>query len=150
MKLDLNTLLNEWEKDSHIDELALDEETRKGAKLHAKYLRYLSEYKLKLKHQDNKRDVLKKNLWLYYSGKMTKPQMDHLKWPYDPYEGGTKPMKSDMGRYMDADDNYIELMSKIEYTKTMLDALEEIMNTLRWRHAGIKNMIDWRRFVSGG
>ena len=35
-------------------------------------------------------------------------------------------------------------------THSGLYTLEEIMNNIRWRHSTIKNMIDWRRFTSGG
>jgi hypothetical protein len=149
MNIDLNELLDEWAKDSVLDDLALDNESVRTAKLHAKYLSYLSHYKLKLKHLYNKKEVLRKNLWLYYGGKMTKEQMDHFEWPYDPFDGMKVPLKSDLNRFIDADENYLAIESKIEYAKTVLDTLEEIMNNLRWRHSSIKNIIEWKKFTAG-
>jgi hypothetical protein len=150
MKITLDDLLREWEKDSEIDDIALDDETKKCAKLHSKYLSYLSHYKLKLKHLYNQKEILKRNLWLYYAGKMTQQEMDDLGWEYDPFKGMKIGLKSDQTRFIDSDHRYLELESKIEYNKTVLDTLEEIMNTLRWRHSHIKNMIDFRRFTAGG
>ena len=38
----------------------------------------------------------------------------------------------------------------ITYYKTYIETLTEIINVLKWRHSTIKNIIDWRRFESGG
>jgi len=125
MNISLEDLLSEWEKDAVIDDLALDDDAKNAAKKHAKYLGYLSHYKLKLKHHLNQREVLKKDLWLYYCGKMTKEQMDRLGWDYDPFKGMKVGLKSDQNRFIDSDKNMIEMESKIEYVKTILDTLEE-------------------------
>ena len=37
-----------------------------------------------------------------------------------------------------------------EHQETLVETLDEIMNNIRWRHSTIKNIIDWRRFTSGG
>jgi hypothetical protein len=42
-----------------------------------------------------------------------------------------------------------EANARIDYLKTMIDTLEEIISNIRWRHSTIKNMIDWRKFESG-
>ena len=43
----------------------------------------------------------------------------------------------------------VKVKQKIEYQKTIGNLLEEIMNNLRWRHTHVKNIIDWKKFVSG-
>jgi len=43
----------------------------------------------------------------------------------------------------------VKIKQKIEYQKTIGNLLEEIMNNLRWRHTHVKNIIDWKKFVSG-
>ena len=55
-----------------------------------------------------------------------------------------------MNYYYDADPDIQALVAKIEYHETLVETLEEIMNNIRWRHSTIKNIIDWRRFTSGG
>lgn len=146
----VDEILELWKKDSPIDEIDLDKSSADTPKLHSKYLELLTVAKLQLKRLNLKIASLKKDKWLYYTGKMTKEDMDAKGWEYDPFKGGTKPLKSDMDYYYDSDPHIQELVAKIEYQQTLVDTLEEIMNVIRWRHSTIKNIIDWRRFTSGG
>lgn len=147
--LNLEDILKMWAKDSEIDDIRLDEASKNTAKLHAKYLEMLSVTKLQLKRKDMEFKVLLKNKWLWYNGKMSKDQMDQLGWDYDALNG-LKVLKGEMDYYYDSDPHIQEAQAKIDYLKTLIETLEEIINTIRWRHSTIKNMIDWRRFESGG
>lgn len=147
--LNLEEVLKMWAKDSEIDDIRLDEASKNTAKLHAKYLEMLSVTKLQLKRKDMEFKVLLKNKWLWYNGKMSKDQMDQLGWDYDALNG-LKVLKGEMDYYYDSDPHIQESQAKIDYLKTLIETLEEIINTIRWRHSTIKNMIDWRRFESGG
>ena len=147
--LNLEEILKMWAKDSEIDDLRLDEASKKTASLHAKYLEMLSVTKLQLKRKDMEFKVLLKNKWLWYNGKMTKDQIDQLGWEYDALNG-LKVLKGEMDYYYDSDPHIQEAQAKIDYLKTLIETLEEIINTIRWRHSTIKNMIDWRKFESGG
>jgi hypothetical protein len=144
---DIHTM---WAKDAVIDEMNLDTASMDTAKLHAKYLELLSNTKLQLRRLDNEFKILLKDKWLYYEGKLTKEEMDARKWDYDPFKGMSKPLKTNMDYYYDADEHIQLLQSKIEYHKATKEVLEEIINNLKWRHSSIKNAIDWRRFTSGG
>ena len=147
--LNLEEILKMWAKDSEIDDLRLDEASKKTASLHAKYLEMLSVTKLQLKRKDMEFKVLLKNKWLWYNGKMPKDQIDQLGWEYDALNG-LKILKGEMDYYYNSDPHIQEAKARIDYFKTTIDTLEEIINTLRWRHSVVKNMIDWRRFESGG
>ncbi len=147
--LDLNDILTMWKKDSVIDEICLDEETIKSSKLHAKYLELFSMAKLVLKKREMELQSMKKDKWLYYNGKMTKEDMDSRKWEYDPFDGMTKPMKSDMDMYYSTDDDLVKITAKIDYQKTIIETLEEIMGNIRWRHNAVKNILDFKKFTSG-
>jgi len=147
--LDLNDILTMWKKDSVIDEICLDEETLKSSKLHAKYLELFSMAKLVLKKREMELQSMKKDKWLYYNGKMTKEDMDSRKWEYDPFDGMTKPMKSDMDMYYSTDDDLVKITAKIDYQKTIIETLEEIMGNIRWRHNAVKNILDFKKFTSG-
>jgi hypothetical protein len=147
--LNLEEILKMWAKDSEIDDLRLDEASKKTASLHAKYLEMLSVTKLQLKRKDMEFKVLLKKKWLWYNGKMSKDEMDQLGWEYDALNG-LKILKGEMDYYYDADPHIQESQAKIDYLKTLIETLEEIINNIRWRHSTIKNMIDWRRFESGG
>lgn len=138
-----------WEADSVIDEINLDETSIKSAKLHAKYLQLLSIAKLRLKKKEMEFDAMKKDKWLYFEGKMTKDQIDERGWKYDPFDGGTKPMKSNMDYYYKSDSDLTRLQSQIDYQKTLIDTLIDIMDNIKWRHQTIKNVIEWRKFTAG-
>ena len=147
--LNLEDVLKMWAEDSPIDDIRLDEASKNTAKLHAKYLEMLSVTKLQLKRRDMEFKVLLKNKWLWYNGKMSKDQIDQLGWEYDALNG-LKILKGEMDYYYNADPHIQEAQAKIDYLKTLIETLEEIINNIRWRHSTIKNMIDWRRFESGG
>jgi len=70
-------------------------------------------------------------------------------WEFDPFNG-LKVMKGDMNYFYDSDTDIQKSEVKITYYKTMLDTLDEIINNLKWRHSTIKNIIEWRKFESGG
>jgi hypothetical protein len=145
----LDDIMKMWEVDCEIDDLALDDETKKTSKLHAKYLELVNVNRLQRAKLDSDLDTLKKDKWLYYTGKMTKQDMDSRGWAYDPFNGGIKPLKSELSFYYDSDEDIVRVKQKIEYQKTIGNLLEEIMNNLRWRHTHVKNIIDWKKFVSG-
>jgi len=147
--MNIDQILEMWEKDCQIDEFKLDDASRDTAKLHGKYLQLLTVTKLQLKKRDADLRVLLKDKWLYYNGKMTQEEMNERGWSYDPFNGLSKPLKGEMDFYYDSDDDIIKAKQKIEYLKVSIDTLEEIINTLRWRHQSIKNMIEWRKFESG-
>tara|TARA_B100001093_G_scaffold215416_2_gene206670 strand:- start:6982 stop:7428 length:447 start_codon:yes stop_codon:yes gene_type:complete len=145
----LDDIMKMWERDCEIDDLALDDETKKTSKLHAKYLELVNVNRLQRAKLDSDLDTLKKDKWLYYTGKMTKQDMDMRGWGYDPFNGGIKPLKSELSFYYDSDEDLVKVKQKIEYQKVVGNLLEEIMNNLRWRHTHVKNIIDWKKFVSG-
>ena len=55
-----------------------------------------------------------------------------------------------MEYYYDADPEIQKSVEKVSMLKVQIDALTEILNVLKWRHSTIKNMIDYRKFESGG
>ena len=145
----LDDILQMWKKDAAIDDILLDEETKKSANLHAKYLEIFSLHKLELKKKEIQMDALKKDKWRYYNGKMTQEEMDKNNWKYDPFDGGTKPLKSDMDMYYNTDTDMVKLKAQIDYQKTIIETLEEIMGNIRWRHTHVKNILDFKKFTSG-
>lgn len=146
--LNIEDILEMWKKDSHIDDMRLDESSRETAKLHAKYLELLTQSKLQLKRTDMELKVLLRDKWLHYNGKLEKEKIDEYGWSYDPLNG-LKVLKGDMDYFYNSDQDLQKLNAKLEYIQTVIETLEEIMGNIRWRHSTIKNMIEWRRFTSG-
>lgn len=147
--MDLKMILDMWSSDSVIGQSSLDESSRQTPILHAKYLELLSLAKLRLKKAEQDQKILLKDKWLYYNGKMDQEQIGDKGWKPDPFDG-LKILKGEMDYYYDADPEIQQSVEKIEYLKTIIDTLNEIMNNVNWRHQTISNMIKWRIFESGG
>lgn len=147
--MDLKMILDMWSSDCVIGQTSLDESSRQTPLLHAKYLELLSTAKLRLKKAEQDQKVLLKDKWLYYNGKMDQSEIEEKGWKPDPFDG-LKILKGEMDYYYDSDPEIQHSVEKIEYIKTTIDTLNEILNNVNWRHQTISNMIKWRIFESGG
>jgi hypothetical protein len=131
-----------WELDSKIDPDNLHNESLKIPSLHSKYYNIYNNILLLKKMEENKYKILKKEKWLYYSGKA-----DPDVYKDDPFDH--KVLKPDIDKYMDADSDIIRSVSKIEYYQTMLNFLDSILKTILNRTYQIKNAIEYMRFTAG-
>lgn len=149
MMIDLESILKEWQEDCEISQHQLDEVSRQTPSLHAKYLQYLALAKLQLKRSENNQKTLLKQKFLYYNGKMSQEEILATGWDLDPFNG-LRMLKGEMDYYYDSDPEIQKSEEKIVYHKTLIESLSNIVDTLKWRHQTIKNMIDWRKFEAGG
>ena len=149
MIITLDELTLMWESDSSINLSVLNEDSRKFANIHSKYLALLSNSRVSLKNLEMQYAELRRDKWLYYNGKMTQAEMLARNWKYDPFNGMSKPLKGDLDLFYNADYDIQKMQSKMEYVKILNQALEEILDTLRWRHNAIKNIIDFNKFTAG-
>lgn len=131
-----------WEEDSKIDSDNLHTESIKIPALHSKYYKIYNNIILLKKLEENKFKILKKEKWLYYSGK-SDPEI-YKEHPFD-----HKVLKPDLEKYMDADEDMMKSLSKIEYYQTMLSYLDSILKTILNRTYQIKNAIEFMRFTAG-
>ena len=146
--LQLNDILEQWKSDSLI-EMPLDESSQKTPKLHSKYLELLSLAKFQLKKAEMEQKTLLKEKWLYYNGKLSEEEIIEKRWSPDPFNG-LKILKGEMYYNYDADPEIQKSEEKIEYYKNTVSVLTEIVDTIKWRHQTIGNMIKWKVFESGG
>lgn len=147
--LDLQSILEQWQQDCVIDNSRLDEVSRDTPKLHAKYLQFLSLAKLQVKRAEASQKILLKDKWLYYNGKMDKETIEEKGWNYDPFNG-LKVLKGEMDYYYDSDPEIQKSEEKIQYYKTIVETLTEIVDSLKWRHQTVGNIIRWKQFEAGG
>jgi hypothetical protein len=147
--LDLEQLMKEWSEDSAIDSNDLTESSRKTPQLHAKYLQMFSLAKLALKKREMQQKILLKDKWLWYNGKMPVEDIEARNWEYDALNG-LKILKGEMHYYYDSDPDIQLSEQKIEYYKTLVATIKEILDHIRWRSQNIKNIIDYRKFQEGG
>ena len=145
--MNLDDILKEWETDCQIGH-RLDEASQQTPQLHAKYLNYLMQAKLILKRAEGLQNVLLKDKFLWYSGKMSREDIDQRGWQHDPFDG-LKMMKGDLSYYYESDKELQASEANIAYYKTTIEALTEIVSTLKWRHSTIKNIIEVRKFEAG-
>lgn len=147
--MNIEEILKMWAEDGQIDQFKLDDTTIKNASLHSKYLSLITVAKLKKKQKELNYNTLLKNKWLHYNGKLSQQQIDGFGWEYDPFNGLHKPLKGEMNYYYDADEDIQKAQAELEYHKVLIDTLKEILDTIRWRHQTIGNIIKWRQFESG-
>ena len=140
--IDLETINSMWEKDSKIDDIMLDQSTIKIPQLHQKYLSLHGEFKLLLAKKPQELKKVQHAKWLYYSGK-AKPEV-YVDKPFD-----YKVMKSDVPSWVAVDDDINRLEMQVEYYKTVLDTLTEILKQVHQLSFNIKNIIAWRTFAGG-
>lgn len=136
-------LLTEWEEDSVIDKHQLDNAATTVPKLHHKYLKYYMEIKARRIALVSKLDVLIKDKSAYYGGQATAD-----KYKEKPFDIKIR-TKIEIQRYVDADPEIQAVQQKIEYSDLMLQGVEFILESIKWRNQSIKNAIEWARFTAG-
>ena len=144
--MNIDALMEIWERDSQYDEDHLDSESLKSPKLHSKYLKILINFKMKLSALEVEYKNLRQKKFRYYRGEMSKGELEQLNW--DQWQG-VKPLKSDMEEFLEGDYDLNAIRLKIQYIKNMIDALDSIMNQLKSRDWQIRNSIEWKKFVAG-
>tara|TARA_Y100001937_G_C7121546_1_gene332843 strand:- start:1316 stop:1759 length:444 start_codon:yes stop_codon:yes gene_type:complete len=144
----LNDIKAEWKKDVQIDDIELDKSSLEVPKLHAKYSELLTDHIIKLKDVQFKYQLLRKEKWLWFNGKLDDDRVKELGWNPDPFDG-LKIMKNDMGVFFDADPDLQKIRAQIEYLTEVIDFLKRCMDNITWRHQTIKNTIEWRKFMAG-
>ena len=142
----LTEIQEEWKADSKINELELGNESLKTPTLHAKYLSILSNVKLMLRKAESDYNNLRRIKYKYYRGELSQSDLEKLQW--DQYQGA-KPLKNEMDEYLVCDEDLNSLQDKIEYHKTCLYTLEQIIRSVNSRTWDIKSAIEWNKFTNG-
>ena len=140
--MNLDEIQSLWDEDSKIDADNLHSESTNVPSLHAKYYRILNNLLLLKKMEENKFKQIKKDKWQYYTGKAD-PEV-YIEKPFD-----HKVLRQDVDKYMDADEDLIKILSKIDYYQVMISYLDSILKTINKRTYQIKNAIEWQQFIRG-
>jgi len=149
-KIELERIEAEWAKDCIINEFNLNEASINTPKLHSKYLHFYNVAKAALHETEQKYTQLLKFRWLWYEGKMSQEEIDKLNWSYDdPYNGLNLRSKQNREMFWNADKVLQAGQSDIEYYKRCCDTLKEIIDSIKFRHITIKNIIEYTRMQSG-
>jgi hypothetical protein len=142
----LTELQDTWEQDCKINELNLGQESLKTPNLHAKYLNMLSSARLNLRKAESSYLNCRRLKYRYYRGEMTQAELEQEGW--DQWQGN-KPLKNEMDEFLTVDSDLVSLQDKVEYFKTVLYQLEQIIRSINSRGWDIKNAIEWQKFTNG-
>lgn len=142
----LSDIQEQWEEDSRIDETNLGRESTRVPTLHAKYLTYLSKVRLLQRKAESDYFSTRRLKYRYYRGEMSRVELEELGWEQF---NGNKPLKNEMDEFLKCDANLIELEDKIEYFRTVIYTLEQIIRSINSRTWDIKSAIEWHKFTNG-
>ena len=142
----LGEIQTEWKNDSKINQLELGNEAVRTATLHAKYLTVLSNVKLQLRKAESDYNNMRRLKYRYYRGELTQSELDKINLPQ---YMGNKPLKNEMEEFLSCDEDLNMLTDKIEYYKTVVYTLEQILRSINSRTWDIKSAIEWNKFTNG-
>ena len=128
-----------------INENDLHTESLKTPQLHNKYLVFHENAKLELERLEFEEKKLKRNKWLYYTGKLGDDDMKRFEW--EPFEYTI--LKTDIPMFLDSDDDLQRARARISLQRSMADYLEEVVKIINSRQWNIKSAIEWIKFTQG-
>jgi len=142
----IDEVITMWEQDCIIEEKDLGRSSTDTAKLHAKYLRLLSDAKLRKAKLHADLSSMRKLKFRYYRGELTKAELTTLGWDQWQY---SKPLKAEMDEFLKGDEDIAKIQTRLSYIENMVEVLESIMTQIKARDWQIKNAISWRQFMAG-
>jgi hypothetical protein len=143
--MNFDELKNMIKKDLEIDQTALDAESSRTPQIHNKYLVMYMDEKLKLKRMENELSVLRRNKWLYYTGRMSKEELDQFGW--EPFELNI--LKNEADQMIESDFDYIKASEKVNFQSERVNYLEDVVKIVNNRQWQIRSIIDWLKFTQG-
>ena len=140
----LEQVLKYWEKDAEMDQTEPGKELLRIPILHNKYLSILTKHKIAAKkaHFDYLR--LRKVKIDYYNGRLGQDELETRGW--QPFQFV---LKSDIGAYLEGDDDLIKMLEKKVYHEECVSVLESVMNELKQRTWQLRDFISWEKFIGG-
>jgi len=78
-------------------------------------------------------------------GKLSREELEKLKW--EPFELNI--LKTDVDKFIEADDDIINLEGKIAEKKEMVNYLDGVIKIVNGRQWNIRSAIDWIKFTNG-
>jgi len=142
----LSDIQEQWKNDSKINQLELGNEAVRTPNLHAKYLTVLSNIKLQQRKAESDYNNMRRLKYRYYRGELTESDLNKLN--ISQYMGN-KPLKNEMDEFLTCDEDLNTLTDKIEYYKTVMFTLEQILRSINSRTWDIKSAIEWNKFTNG-
>jgi len=143
--MNLEQIKIQAELDTAIDLNHLEEESSKVPQIHNKYLCILMDEKLILENLESKLKILKRDKWLYYSGKLSEEELKAKGWePFD-----LNILKQDLDRFIESDMDVITLSNKVFHQKEKVNYVENVVKIISNKMWNIRSAIEWIKFTQG-
>jgi len=124
------------------DESQMDDSSLSIPELHAKYLQLIYDEKLALEYFKTEYKVLKRDKWLYYTGKAD-PEV-YAKTPFN-----LNILKADVDKFLDADTDLNAVYLKVKAQEEKLNLITEIVKSVMGHSFNVGNAIKWKKFLNG-
>ena len=121
----------------------IDQESFYNQEIKAKWLDYKTRFELLLARSKGDYQVLYREKWEYYGGKADAKV--YVAKPFD-----LKVLKTDLGVYINSDEEILEIEMKIEYYETLVQFIDGVIKSIDNRSWDIKHAQDWKKFLAGG
>jgi hypothetical protein len=143
--MNIDQIKAQAELDTIINPSNLDEESIKIPQVHNKYLCMLLDEKITLEALESKLKLLRRDKWLYYSGKMSQEELKQKGWqPFD-----LNILKQEVDRFIDSDIDVINLSNKVFVQKEKVNYIESVIKIISNKIWNIRANIDWIKFTQG-
>jgi len=143
--MNIDQIKAQAEVDTVIDNNHLDDEASRIPQLHNKYLCILMDEKLILENLESKLRILRRDKWLYYSGKMSEDELKKKNW--EPFELSI--LKQDLDRFIESDMDVITASNKVFLQKEKVTYIENVAKIISNKIWSIRSSIDWVKFTQG-
>ena len=131
--------------DIKINENDLNTESLNITKIHNKYMVLYENSKLEQEKIEFQEKTLRRDKWLYYTGKMGDDDLNRKGW--DPFEHTI--LKTDIPMFLDADADLQKIRAKISLQKSVTSYLEQVIKIIMGKQWNIKSAIEWIKFTQG-
>ncbi len=143
--MELEKIVEMWDKDCKIDDTELGAESVKIPQVHNKYMKIFVGERARLFQLQAEVKKLRRKLGEYYLGEMDR---DELK-EFGRDQFFKKLLKNEIDVYVESDQMMIDTVLKFSMQEEKINYLESIIKSINNRGYNIKNAIDWLRFTTG-
>ena len=126
-----------------VDDEDLHQQSYKNQIIKPKWLDYKSKYRMLMFQTKAQHKRLYREKWEYYGGKA-----DAKVYATKPFD--LKVLKTDLGVYINSDEDIMEIEMKIEYYETLVQFIDGVIKSIDNRSWDIKHAQDWKIFLAEG
>lgn len=128
----LEKYISEESDDLLIENDKLNSKMMSLPQIHSKWLKYFyRESMLLLKYEEEEKKIFRKKFEFYLTQYDVEIKSNQVKW------------------YVESDDEYIRISRKVNIQNKVVSYLEDVVKKVNNLNFLIKNIIDWKKFISG-